>query len=77
MAGSMHHIFEGERYVGSDLGTETLGDARETIEELAFVLLATTVADQRADALARFYRCARGEERWPDWWTPNKGWDDE
>ena len=77
MAGSMHHVIEGERYVGSDLGTETIGDARETIEEMAFVILETTTADQRAAALAFFYRCACGDERWPDWWTPNAGGTDE
>lgn len=70
MAGSMHHVIDDGRYIGADLVAENLGDAVETIEEMAFVVLATTNEGQRAAALARFYRCSRGEEQWPAWWAP-------
>lgn len=71
MAGSMYHVIEDGRYTGPDLGAENLGDAVETIEELVFVLLATTTDMQRAEAIARLYRCKRGEEPWPVWWSPD------
>lgn len=71
MAGSMNHVIDDGRYIGADAGAENIGDAVETIEELAFVVLATTNEDQRAAARGRFYRCARGDEPWPVWWTPD------
>lgn len=77
MAGSMHHVIDSGRYVGSDLGAENLGDAVETIEELVFVVLATTTEEQRNSVLGRFYRCARGEEPWPVWWVPDGLVEDE
>lgn len=64
MAGSINDVIDDGRYIGTDL-IENLGDAAEVIEELVFIVLETTTDRQRAEALAQYYRCCRGEKPWP------------
>jgi hypothetical protein len=72
MAGSLKHVLnEDGSYRGTGL-LENSGDLREAVDEMAFLILAIKhrwagAATVDAD-LAHYYRCARGEEPWPDWW---------
>lgn len=70
MAGSIHHVIDDNRYIGTRF-VENMGDAIETIDELVFVLLLTTTEMQRNDAITKYYRCFNGRELWPVWWCPD------
>lgn len=70
MAGSIGHVIKDGIYHGwSHLDNRS--DDIEAIEEFAFVLLATTTADQRAAALKQFYDLCASRTKFPDWWKPN------
>jgi hypothetical protein len=70
MAGSLKHVLNDDgTYRGTGL-LENMGDMAEAVEEMAFVILHLQGrwAGSRLvqEAVERYYRCARGEEPWPD-----------
>lgn len=74
MAGSFKHLLnEAGTYRGTAL-LENLGDTKEAVEEMAFVILSFSSrwgGRQTVEYdLERYYRCARGEEPWPDFMRP-------
>jgi hypothetical protein len=72
MAGSIGHVTgdDGRIFTGISL-LENASDMAEAVEEFAYVLLATTTPEQRAEALKAYYACCRGERPWPHWWRPD------
>ena len=61
MAGSYHHIMDRDHTPGDISLIETMGDARECIEELLFLVRAIGTNDQIDNALDVFYAHKRNE----------------
>jgi len=66
MSGSINHTLDKGRYIGTEL-LENIGDFKEAVDEMMFVILEVTTEQQRKEILERFYRCARGEELYPNY----------
>ena len=78
MAGSLKHITENYDefpiYQGTGLINDSIGDALETVEELAFIVF--SIWHRWGGHLIvpclqqEYYGCSRGERPWPSWWKP-------
>ncbi|MGE0629777.1 MAG: hypothetical protein AB7O43_18385 [Hyphomicrobiaceae bacterium] len=70
MAGSFGHVVRDGKYGGTEL-LENMGDMKEAVEEMAFVLLSIMSkpggGDLVRNALEDYHECSRGERAWPDW----------
>ena len=67
MAGSYHHIMNGDHTPGSITLIENMGDASECIQELLFLVRALGTDEEIDEALKVFYQHERGES--PDRFT--------
>jgi hypothetical protein len=75
MAGSFNHCLTagGNKYRGTDL-LENMGDMKEAVEEMAFMLLRIKQVFGGEGLLEKaqeeYYECARGERPWPEYMKP-------
>lgn len=69
MAGSFAHVVNADGSYRGAYALDTMGDMVEAIDEMAFILI---LFKQRwplvfDEIQAHYYRCARQEEDFPDW----------
>jgi hypothetical protein len=80
MAGSFHHcVTDNYKYRGTGL-LENMGDMKEAVDEMMFMLLliknrwgGSNIIEGASD---KYFRCFRGEEPWPEWFTSERVNDD-
>jgi hypothetical protein len=71
MAGSYEHcVNDGGTYRGVDL-LENMSDMHEAVEQMFFMVRWLGKDSHAIEAASEaYFRCARGEEEWPEWMKP-------